>query len=240
MVVFALIIECMRYRWTMRRANLRKRGLLAGGLVLYASLAGGDEPVGNALLLLTQAPDRVDELNDADVEALNDALWFAAADGDLERFQRLLAQGADPDGKPTGVPATALWIAAQEGHVDLVRFLVGLGADLEARDASDERTALFQAAQEGHADIVAILLEAGASIEAASARTGATALFIAAAQGHIEVVRLLVDAGADLDARAVAGDREDSPLSVARSRGYDEVVRLIEAAARSRGRELPE
>jgi ankyrin repeat protein len=203
------------------------------------------------LLLLAQASDTVldagaasrepdDELNDADVEALNDALWFAAADGDLERFQRLLAQGADPDGKPAGVPATALWIAAQEGHVDLVRFLVGLGADVDGRDATDQRTALFQAAQEGHAEIVAILLEAGAAIEAASARTGATALFIAAARGHIDAVRVLVDAGADLDARAVAGDHEDTPLSIARSRDFDEVARLIEAAANSRGGELRE
>jgi ankyrin repeat protein len=168
----------------------------------------------------------------ADAEAVADALWFAAADGDLQRFSRLLARSATA-GWQNREPTSALWIASQQGHTEIVRFLLGLGADVEAKDASDGRTALFQASQEGHAAIVSLLLESGAQIEVPSRKTGATPLFIAAARGHTEVVRLLLAAQADVNVTASAGGRQDSPLSIARQRGHTRIVELLEQSGGS-------
>src|SRR5690606_24703545 len=66
----------------------------------------------------------------ADAEALAEALWYAAADGDIDRFRRLLARGAEIDAKQTETVTTALWIASQEGHTEMVRLLLALGAEV--------------------------------------------------------------------------------------------------------------
>lgn len=162
----------------------------------------------------------------ADVAALDLALWSAAADGDTELFDRLLMLGAQAQGPD--MPTTALWIAAQEGATEIVVRLLALGVDVEAKDPVDGRTALFQAAQEGHAAIVNRLLDAGARVDVASTRTGATPLFMAAARGHAEVVRLLLDARADINVSASADGGVDSPVSIARRRGFPDIVDMIE------------
>jgi ankyrin repeat protein len=171
--------------------------------------------------------DRTGAWMNADAEAVADALWFAAANGDLERYMRLTAS-TGTELKTLGAPTNALWIASQEGHTELVEFLLALGADVEAMDPADGRTALFQASQEGHAQIVKLLLDEGAQTETASRKTGATPLFIASARGHMDVVRLLLAAGARADATAVAGDKVDTPLSIARLRGHAVVAELLE------------
>jgi uncharacterized protein len=165
---------------------------------------------------------------DSDAEALDVALWSAAADGDLGRFERLLAEGAEAQSRYAAAPTSALWIASQQGHTEIVKRLLALGTNVEAEDPSDGRTALFQAAQEGHAGIVSLLLEHGARVDVTSARTGATPLFTAAARGHIDVVRLLLAAGADVNVVATANGISDSPLSIARKRGFSGIIALIE------------
>src|SRR5690606_25378090 len=66
----------------------------------------------------TQAPRTAEAMN-ADAEALTEALWSAAADGDIERFNRLLAMGAEIDATQAETVTTALWIASQEGHTEM-------------------------------------------------------------------------------------------------------------------------
>jgi ankyrin repeat protein len=163
---------------------------------------------------------------DADAAALDLALWSAAADGNIDLFNRLLASGARVQG--AGVPTTALWIASQQGETEIVKRLLALGTDVEAQDAVDGRTALYQAAQEGHTSVVRLLLASGAHTDVSSIRTGATPLFMAAARGHAEVVRLLLAARADINALANADGVVDSPLSIAKKRGYDDIVEMIE------------
>ena len=173
---------------------------------------------------------------DAEGEALATALWLAAAEGDLERLNHLLAIGAEVQAQPTGVPTSALWIAAQEGHTEIVKLLLALGANIEDQEPSDGRTALFQASQEGHPEIVNLLLEHGARVNAASASTGATPLFIAAARGHVDVVLLLLEAKANAHVVASANGIADSPSSIARKRGHAGIVELIENYSRADAR----
>ena len=76
---------------------------------------------------------------DADVYR-GTALTWAAACGRVAAIERLLALGADPNGRSTfggedhGVGATALHIAAGAGHADAARALLAGGADAALRD----------------------------------------------------------------------------------------------------------
>lgn len=212
---------------------------LSGLCIVTAGAYAEDEPAtSGGLDANPEAAEHVDarsqqaepEGMDADAEARVDALWHAAAEGNLERFGRLLAEGVDIDARQPETFTTALWIAAQEGHTELVQILLQLGSDVEAKDPADGRTALFQAAQGGHAEIVELLLAHGAEVEVTSARTGATPLFIASARGHADVVRLLLAANAKVDVAARAEGRVDTPLGIAKERQHVAVIALLEAA----------
>ena len=197
--------------------------LLCSGLPTFGAVADEVAPGADGL---APRPESFAAL-DSNAEAIDVALWTAAAEGDVERLDFLIANGADPESTVAALPTSALWIAAQEGHTEIVRRLLALGSGIETKDPSDGRTALFQAAQEGHAETVALLLAHGASVDVASARTGATPLFMAAAGGHADVVRLLLAAKSNVHVFAAANGVVDSPLSIARKRGYADVVDLI-------------
>jgi ankyrin repeat protein len=62
-------------------------------------------------------------------------------------------------------------------------------------------------------------------------------LHFAVREGHIEAVIALLEAGADPSAVGFAGD---DPITVARDRGHQEVLRLLEAARDRLGRTRPE
>jgi ankyrin repeat protein len=102
--------------------------------------------------------------------------------------------------------------AAATGDVETVRALVAAGANLDARDAHG-RTALMVAAHFGHHAAAQALIEA-----IVLGNGGAR---------HIATVDALVTAGADVN---LADGRGIRPLSLARERGYDDIVRILEAA----------
>ena len=59
------------------------------------------------------------------------ALHDAARDGDLERVQELVEQGADKE-KTGGMHRwTPLYIASRNGHLQVVRYLAEQGVDVE-------------------------------------------------------------------------------------------------------------
>ena len=58
-------------------------------------------------------------------------LSVAAAQGDIERLQELLAKGADPNARGSN-NATALMNAVYAGKIDAVKFLISKGADVDA------------------------------------------------------------------------------------------------------------
>jgi ankyrin repeat protein len=62
------------------------------------------------------------------------------------------------------------------------------------------------------------------------------ALHFAVREGHLEAVRVLLDAGADPAAVRVTGD---DPITVARDRGYEAIVQILEETRDRRGRARP-
>ncbi|MBV8665247.1 MAG: ankyrin repeat domain-containing protein [Burkholderiaceae bacterium] len=98
----------------------------------------------------------------------------AVASGDVATVKRLLAEGVDPNFRPTfPMPIPALATAAACGQVDIVNVLLDAGADVNLRfefDMADSEvynsTALIWAAENGQADVVKVLLARGANVDA--------------------------------------------------------------------------
>ena len=118
----------------------------------------------------------------------NQDLYDAIEQGDLERVQALLRQGADPQSTWRGLQllsahdqdrrrrfdAPPLIQAIQLTQPEIVTPLIEHGADVNARDASGT-PALMLAAQRGQTTLVKLLLDRGADVQAAD-RDGHTIL----------------------------------------------------------------
>lgn len=136
-------------------------------------------------------------------DSLEESLYAAACDGDIEESKRLLRLGAnvnatDPEGKSPLMVAEACTVGP--GRAELVELLVANGAEVNLQ-ARDGRTALMCAAKNGDAQAVKALLRSGASVNVAD-NEGETALlkavFFACDE---ETVKALLSAGADLNVK---------------------------------------
>lgn len=87
-------------------------------------------------------------------------LHEAATKGDLTTMQRLLAEGADINGR-NGTDATPLIAAIVEGQKEAAKFLIVKGADIDAKFLG-RWSPLVIASVAGQAEIVDILLKKGA------------------------------------------------------------------------------
>lgn len=130
------------------------------------------------------------------VAALDRNLITAAAVGDLELVNRLLAAGAsaqavDERGR------SALLAAVQNRRGDVARALVVAGADVNRKDR-DGMSAFLAAAATGQADVVRLALAHGADVRSTDRYDG-TALIVASQHGNPEVVKLLLKAGIPVD-----------------------------------------
>jgi ankyrin repeat protein len=83
------------------------------------------------------------------------------------------------------------------------------------------------AAQNGHTEIVKLLLDANADVNAANTN-GLSPLYMAAQKGHTEVVKLLLVANADVNLKGSFKDTKYTPLEIARVRGHEDIVRILE------------
>lgn len=125
----------------------------------------------------------------------------------------------------------AVTIAAVADDGQTLALLLSLGASAKLTTSRYDGTALIAAAHLGHDGVVRQLLAAGAPPDHVN-NLHWTAAIEAVVLGnggarHQATLRALVDAGADL----TLTDREGrTPLHLARSRGYGEMVRIIEAA----------
>jgi ankyrin repeat protein len=109
----------------------------------------------------------------------NQDLYDAIEQGDLERVQALLRQGADPQSTWRGFQllsardqdrrrrfdAPPLLRAIQLHQPEIAAALIVHGADVNARDASGT-PALMLAAQQGQTTLVKLLLDRGADVHA--------------------------------------------------------------------------
>ena len=160
-----------------------------------------------------------------------DPIHDAAVEGDTDRVQRLLEEGADvnaPDAAGTplqwalfanqgqvvrlllengadpnveGPTGTPLLASTISGDKEVVKLLLDHGADPNKGGRS---TPLIAAAQKGNQEITGLLIEYGAD-PTLSTFEGVTALHKAAERGHLEVARQLVEHGADVNAITATG-----------------------------------
>jgi ankyrin repeat protein len=144
-----------------------KKALLALALLASAAASGAEDP--------------------------NQALFVAAASGQVERLDSLLAQGADVNSK-NGAGRTPLMGAAFSGNVRVIRKLLAFGADPNTADNRGV-TALMEAAAQGYEDAVKALIAGGADVSAKD-NSGLTLVDRAKKSGHIRIAAILEQAAA--------------------------------------------
>jgi ankyrin repeat protein len=191
---------------------MRRRALLLGALAVLALPVSAQTPGPGPL-----------------ATALDRQLITVAWRNDVAEARRLIAAGADVNGQDE-TRQSAFLIAASEGFPELLRLTLAHGANVHFTD-SYNGTALIRAAHHGHVEVIAELLRTGIKVDHVN-RLGWTALIEAIVLGdggarHTETLRLLIAARANVN---IADSRGDTPLTLARRRGFSAMVRLLEAA----------
>jgi ankyrin repeat protein len=145
----------------------------------------------------------------------NSAITAAAAHGEMQAVEALIARGARVD----------LAIAAALGRIEDAQRM------LPAADGHQRHLALAFAAQFGHVAIVRLLLDAGEDpnrYNPIGAHAHSTPLHQAAVAGHEAVVRLLVERGARLDLEDILW--HGTPAGWASYAGRTELAEYLRAA----------
>jgi ankyrin repeat protein len=194
-------------------ASLRKKGEKFANLLHELAHYGNIKELENEIVNVP-----IDVLDDYD----NTALFFAAANGQLETVQWLLEKGASLT-KKNKFGATVLLIAAANGHLEIVKWVVeAKGVSLDERDKY-KNTALLTAIDSGHLEIVRWLVEKGASLEERD-EYQIMPLLIAAGNGHLEIVKWLVEKGVSLKER---DEYKCTALLIAADNGQLEIVKWL-------------
>ena len=134
----------------------------------------------------------------------------------------------------------AVTIAAVADDEQTLDLLLSLGASAGLVTSRYDGTALIAAAHLGHAGVVRRLIDAGAPLDHVN-NLHWTAVIESIVLGdggtrHRETLAALVGAGADLGITDRAGK---TPLALAKSRGYEEMTRMLEAAGSLRPSSRP-
>jgi len=157
------------------------------------------------------------------------SLHQAAAAGDLERVQALLAQGSDVNEKDKN-GLTPLHEAVAHRRRGVVQMLLAKDANVDARDASGRTPLLRASSIEGPGDVPALLLAKGANVNACDNR-GNTPLHAALGPGGVnrDFLEFLLSKGANVKARNEQGE---TPLHLApKTRGPAEYTKQRGEAA---------
>jgi uncharacterized protein len=122
-------------------------------------------------------------------------------------------------------------IAAVADDEETLRTLLALGASAKQVTSRYDGTALIAAAHLGHDGVVRQLIAAGAPLDHVN-NLHWTAVIESVVLGngglrHQATLKALIDAGANLQ---LADRQGNTPLQLARSRGYSEMVKLLEKA----------
>lgn len=124
----------------------------------------------------------------------------------------------------------AVTIAAVADDEETLRLLLALGASARLTTSVYDGTALIAAAHLGHDGVVRQLIAAGAPLDHIN-NLHWTAAIEAVVLGdggprHQATLRALIDAGANLQ---LADRHGNTPLMLAKQRGYKEMVKMLEA-----------
>src|SRR5688500_4939826 len=170
---------------------------------------------------------------DGAIDSEQEGLLYDAVTGDdAAAVRRIL--GRHPGLRAAELPMGMSWLhlAAEEGALAAAKALVAAGLRVDEPAREDPETPLHYAAAEGHEAVARWLLDGGADVNAAD-KYGRTPLMNAARDGHAALAKLLLKRGAD--AAASYGKPPQDAMSLARSRGHDDVVRLLDAAGGGAG-----
>lgn len=153
-----------------------------------------------------------------------------------EAIRALAAAGADL-GALEADRYDAVTIAAVADDEETLGLLLSLGASAKLVTSRYDGTALIAAAHLGHAGVVRQLIAAGAPLDHVN-NLHWTAAIEAVVLGdggprHQQTLQALVDAGANLQLTDRQGN---TPLQLARSRGYTAMVKILEKAGAQRPR----
>ena len=147
-----------------------------------------------------------------------------------EAIGLLIKAGADP-ALLENDRYDALTIAAVANDEETLRLLLTHGASARLVTSRYDGTALIAAAHLGHAGVVRQLIAAGAPLDHVN-NLHWTALIESIVLGdggarHKATLQALLDAGAST---RLADRHGNTPLQLARQRGYDAMVKMLEAA----------
>lgn len=190
---------------------------------LHAAAAKGDAA---EIARLIAAGEKVD-VQDAHSRT---PLHVAAHFGHLAAAQALLKGGANPNALDAQ-KYDIVTIVAVTNDVPMLKLALASGTDPKNITSPYNGTALIAAAHLGHAEVVRVLIAAKAPLDHVN-NLGWTALMESIVLGnggksHTETLEALVKAGANLN---IADRQGVTPLGHARTRGYAEMVRILEAA----------
>lgn len=157
-------------------------------------------------------------------------LHVAAYHRHQEAMRALVAAGANPNALEHD-RYDIVTIAAVANDAPTLRLALSLGTSARNVTSRYDGTALIAAAHLGHDAVVRELIRAGAPLDHVN-NLGWTALIESIVLGdggprHVATLKALVDAGANVTLPDRSGT---SPLALARSRGYREMVALLERA----------
>jgi len=190
---------------------------------LHAAAARGNAAEIKALIAKGEKPDVRDRY-------ARTPLHVAAYGGHHEAMRALVAAGANPNALERD-RYDIVTIASVADDASTLKVALELGCSAKNVTSRYDGTALIAAAHLGHAEIVRTLIKAGAPLDHVN-NLGWTALIESIVLGdggrrHTETLKILVEAGASL---SLADRNSETPLALARRRGYGEMVKLLERA----------
>jgi uncharacterized protein len=157
-------------------------------------------------------------------------LHVAVFGGHHAAARALLRLGASPNALEAD-RYDIITIAAVQNDVEMLKIALAGGGNAGNITSRYDGTALIAAAHLGHAEVVRLLIAAKAPLDHVN-NLSWTALMESIVLGnggknHVDTLRALVDAGANVNIPDRAGV---TSLAQARSRGYSEMVNILEAA----------
>lgn len=157
-------------------------------------------------------------------------LHVAAYVGNHDAMRLLVKAGADPNALEHDY-YDMVTIAAVANDIDTMKLALELGNKPTNITSRYDGTALIAAAHLGHVDIVKTLISAGAPLDHVN-NLNWTALIESIVLGdggedHTQTLKALVDAGANINITDGSGN---SPLTLAKQRGYTNMVEILQAA----------
>jgi len=157
-------------------------------------------------------------------------LHIAAYGAHHAAMRALVSEGANPNALEND-RYDIVTIAAVANDLPTLKLALALGASPRNVTSRYDGTALIAAAHLGHAEVVRTLIAAGAPLDHVN-NLGWTAVIEAIVLGnggarHHETLKALLDAGAN---PSLPDRNGRSPLSLARARGYLDMVNLLRQA----------